>query len=148
MEVLPNPFRKPTMIFWHWFWNTWPYLFYSIFWSVPTSKTGFLWMWNISWWTMFRSKAILTLSQPLTKCRKVTFCSMWERTNQKQTCKFWGLHNGIIEDSCLVDTFLQNVRTHSPKSAGSHPRSPKFPETDFFYDFSENEILRYKSILS
>jgi hypothetical protein len=43
---------------------------------------------------------------------------------------------------------LQNIRTHPPKSAGSQPRSPKFPETDFFYDFSENEILRYKSIPS
>jgi hypothetical protein len=43
---------------------------------------------------------------------------------------------------------LQNIRTYSPKSAGSQPRSPKFPEADFSYDFSENEILRYKSILS
>jgi len=143
MEVFPNTFRKPTMISLHWFWNTWPYRFYNICQSVPTSKTGFLWLWNIRWW-----ETILTLTPQLTTCRRVTYCSMREETNQKQICKFWGLHNGIREDSCPLDTFLQNIRTHSPKSAGSHPRRPKFPETDFLCDFSENETFRCKSNLS
>jgi hypothetical protein len=56
------------------------------------------------------------------------------------------LHSGIIEDSCLPDMFLQNIRTHPPKGAGSHPRSPKFLKTNFFYDLRKNEILSINPI--
>jgi hypothetical protein len=98
---------------------------FSVQFQLP--KTGFLWLWNIRWWAMFRSKAICTLSQPLTTCRKVTYWSMWEWTHQKQTFKFWGLHNGIIEDSCLLDTFLQNISTYSPQKCRITPQKPKIP---------------------
>lgn len=126
----PKSIQKANNFFLHWFWNTWIYQFYSIFRSVPTSKTGCLWLWNIGQWAMSRSKAILALSQRLTTRRKVTYCSMWERTNQKQSCKFWSLHNVIIEDSCLVDTFFKisgpthpKVQDHNPEAQNSQKQT-------------------------
>lgn len=138
----PKSIQKANNDFLCWFWNTWPYRFHRICWSVPTSKIGFLWLWNIRWWAMYRSKTIL--SQPLTTCRKVTYYRMWERKNQKQSCKFWGLHNGIIEDSWLVDTFFKisgpihpKVQDHSPEAQNSQKQTSSMTSVKMkFWDIS------------